>query len=245
MSPPSTTVVDDLGAVGRLDAQLDEAVGQQQPIARAGRSAARPANVVERRPGPPTKSPVAIVSRSPASTRDRPPVVERPVRIFGPPRSWRIADFAAGARGGAARMRANVAACDSCVPCEKFRRKMSVPPAISASSTASESLAGPTVAMIFGLSHGRSSLEYRDGSHRTGRDRRVPREPQPRRRCGACETSPRKGVERKLPLVDAEVGALLRVLATAVGARADPRNRHGRRLLGHLARAARCRPTGC
>ena len=49
----------------------------------------------------------------------------------------------------AARMRAKVAPCDSCVPCEKFRRKMSVPAAISASSIASESLAGPTVAMIF------------------------------------------------------------------------------------------------
>ncbi len=41
---------------------------------------------------------------------------------------------------------------------------------------------------------------------------------------------------RGLPLVDAEVGALLRVLATTVNAHAHPGNRHGDRLLGHLAR---------
>jgi len=35
------------------------------------------------------------------------------------------------------------------VPCEKFRRKMSVPAAIKASIIASESLAGPRVEMIF------------------------------------------------------------------------------------------------
>ena len=48
--------------------------------------------------------------------------------------------------------------------------------------------------------------------------------------------------EPKLPLIDAEVGALLRVLA---GGRrpTDPRDRHGGRLLGHLAggRASRRR----
>src|SRR2546425_13074936 len=45
-------------------------------------------------------------------------------------------------------MRPKVAACESCVPCEKFKRTMSVPAAMRASSTPSESLAGPTVAMI-------------------------------------------------------------------------------------------------
>ena len=36
-----------------------------------------------------------------------------------------------------------------CVPCEKFSRTMSAPAAISASSVAGASEAGPSVAMIF------------------------------------------------------------------------------------------------
>jgi hypothetical protein len=52
------------------------------------------------------------------------------------------------ARSAARRMRSNVVRCESCVPCEKFRRKISVPAAMRASSMASLSLAGPTVAMI-------------------------------------------------------------------------------------------------
>ena len=53
----------------------------------------------------------------------------------------------------------------------------------------------------------------------------------------------REGRDQGLPIVDAEVGALLRVLALRPSVRAHPRNRHGHRLLGHLAgrRAARRR----
>ena len=46
----------------------------------------------------------------------------------------------------------------------------------------------------------------------------------------------RKNIERGLPLVDAEVGALLRVLATSHWRDPHPRDRDGGRLLGHLAR---------
>ena len=53
------------------------------------------------------------------------------------------------ARAAAPRMRWNVAAWLSWVPCEKFSRKMSTPAAMSASSARSLSQAGPTVAMIF------------------------------------------------------------------------------------------------
>ena len=48
-----------------------------------------------------------------------------------------------------------------------------------------------------------------------------------------CSDSIARGNEtRGLPLVDAEVGALLRVLATAIGARPHPGDRHRDRLLG-------------
>ena len=48
-----------------------------------------------------------------------------------------------------------------------------------------------------------------------------------------------RAMEQDLPLVDAEVGALLQVLASAVGQSASPRNRHVHRLLpaSWLARA--------
>ena len=54
----------------------------------------------------------------------------------------------------------------------------------------------------------------------------------------------RDGKEQKLPLIDAEVGALLRVLATTIGGDAHPRDRHRDRLLGNLARG-RAASTGC
>ena len=62
----------------------------------------------------------------------------------------------AGRARAAARTRANVAACDSCVPCEKFSRKMSVPAAISASSI---------VVGIAGRTDGRDDLRV---AHRIG-----------------------------------------------------------------------------
>ena len=55
----------------------------------------------------------------------------------------------------------------------------------------------------------------------------------------------RDGTEQELPLVDAEVGALLQVLATGGRRQADPRDRHGDRLLGHLAGRARCHRAAC
>jgi hypothetical protein len=100
------------------------------------------------RPAPsPTKVPVAIRSSSPCRSSATPPSSD-PVLILGPDKSCRIAT-SRPARAAAARTRATVAPCVSWVPCEKFRRMMSVPAAMSVSSTASESLAGPTVAMIF------------------------------------------------------------------------------------------------
>ena len=100
------------------------------------------------RPGRPTKSPVAMASALPAVTTSGLRPSSGPVRIFGPPRSCSTATTRL-ARCAAARIRSNVAAWLSCVPCEKFSRKMSVPAAMSASIIASLSLAGPTVAMIF------------------------------------------------------------------------------------------------
>ena len=80
----------DPSAVGAVDAQLDAAVGEQQPIAGA-HARASAANVVEICPGRPGKSPVSITRRSPGFTRIGRPPSSVPVRIFGPPRSWRIA----------------------------------------------------------------------------------------------------------------------------------------------------------
>ena len=125
------------------------AVGEQQAI--AGPHAARQAG--ERRrdaPGPPGKSPVAIAQRR------RPASAESAVRLRAAGADLRAAeilkdrDLAPGAlrppRGRARTSRA----CDSCVPCEKLSRKMSVPAAISASSIGvGVADAGPTVAMIF------------------------------------------------------------------------------------------------
>src|SRR5579872_607331 len=86
--------------------------------------------------------------RSPVLTAMGRPSRVAPVRIFGPPRSCRIAT-SRRARAAASRTRLNVADWDACVPCEKLRRKTSTPAAISPSSSGSVSLAGPTVAMIF------------------------------------------------------------------------------------------------
>src|SRR6267154_179348 len=118
------------------------------------------------------------------------------------------------ARAAAARMRPYVADCVSAVPCEKFSRKMSVPAAISMSSTRSSSLAGPTVAMIFvrrmynpfimGQIVPDAVERYLASLNRAGDS--------------VLQDIAHAGRKRDLPLVDAEVGALLRVLATAVRA---------------------------
>src|SRR2546423_8440249 len=118
------------------------------------------------------------------------------------------------ARAAAARMRLYVADCVSAVPCEKFRRKMSVPAAISMSSTRSVSLAGPTVAMIFvrrmynpfimgqivadAVEQYLASLNHQSDAVLTD--------------------IARSGEREKLPLVDAEVAALLRALTLATRA---------------------------
>jgi len=103
--------------------------------------------VVETRPGRPTSSPIAMTSGSPFFRGMALPPSSRPVRIFGPPRSCRIATSLL-ARRAAARTRANVAACDSCVPWEKLRRKTSTPASMSRPSTSGARDAGPIVATI-------------------------------------------------------------------------------------------------
>src|SRR6185369_5480012 len=118
------------------------------------------------------------------------------------------------ARTAASRMRRNVRDCVSAVPWEKFSRKMSVPAAINASSTRSSSLAGPTVAMIFvrrmynpdimGQIVPDAVERYLASLNRAGDS--------------VLEDIARAGQSRNLPLVDPEVGALLRVLTTAVRA---------------------------
>ena len=204
-------------AVGRFDAQLDGAVGQQQPVA-GWTLRARPAKVVEIRPGPPTKSPVAIVSGSPARRWIGRPPSSLPVRIFGPPRSCRIAT-SCPARCAALRTRAKVAACDSWVPCEIQPDDVG---------------AGGDDRVEHRVRIGRRA----DG----GDDFRVPHvesfslwarlfptpssaiwRPQSRRDPVLVDIA-RAGAAQDLPLVDAEVGALLRVLATAVGARGSWRS---------------------
>jgi predicted O-methyltransferase YrrM len=112
------------------------------------------------------------------------------------------------------RTRPAVARCDSWVPWEKFRRTISAPAARSASSTASPLDAGPIVAMIF-VCRNRMSImgqivpdlveRYLAGLNRAGD--------------AVLDAIAREGERDGLPIVDAEVGALLRVLA--LGARAS------------------------
>src|SRR5689334_12475260 len=70
-----------------------------------------------------------------------------PMRMRGPCKSPRMATglFASAA---SRRMSWMVAACSSCVPCEKFTRATSMPLSISARNTSSERDAGPIVATI-------------------------------------------------------------------------------------------------
>ena len=143
-------VLADLAAVD--DRRLNLAAGRSsRRAARRGRRraaagrrcatlCASPSNVVDSRPGPPTPSPVAIddavagleLNRAAAGEPRRCGSSDRRDPGGSRPRSRR----AWTPRGCARTSRA----CDSCVPCEKFRRKMSVPAAMSASSVASESL---------------------------------------------------------------------------------------------------------
>ena len=122
----------------RLDLR---AVGRDRPAARRGRRraaarrpAARCAPAARRswRPGParPTSSPVAIISGSPGCSGIGRPPASRPVRIFGPAQVLQDRDVRARPRAAASRTRVKLAACVSCVPCEKFRRKTSTPAAI-------------------------------------------------------------------------------------------------------------------
>jgi predicted O-methyltransferase YrrM len=96
---------------------------------------------------------------------------------------------------------------------------MSVPAAISASSIASESLAGPTVAMIFVRRIGKPVATRIAGMGAIVPDA-VERYLAGLNRASdaVLDDITRQNVERGLPLVDAEVGALLRVMATAIGA---------------------------
>ena len=82
--------------------------------------------------------------------------------------------------------------------------------------------------------HVESDLNY--GADRSGTPSNAisPRSTGRATRCS--RTSPARATSTDLPLVDAEVGALLRVLATAARRDAHPRDRHRDRLLRHLAR---------
>ena len=81
------TALDDGGlnplAVRAVDAELDQTIGKQQPIARLDAGGEPFEGRVEMRPGPPMPSPVSIVSRSPALTVIGRPPSSFPVRIFG------------------------------------------------------------------------------------------------------------------------------------------------------------------
>jgi hypothetical protein len=137
----------DLAPVALLDAQLDDAVREQQPI--AGPDVVRgPTNVVEMRPAVPGKLPVTISSASPGLTVNARPPSSSPVRILGPLRSCSSATLRPAA-AASARMRATTCPCASCEPCEKLRRKTSTPAPMRSRSAASLLVAGPTVAMIF------------------------------------------------------------------------------------------------
>src|SRR2546426_12515155 len=111
-------------------------------------------------------------------------------------------------------MRANVADCDSGGPCEKLRRKMSTPAEMRSSSNRSLSLAGPTVAMIF----------VRRMYNPLIMEQIVPDAVEQYLASLNRQSDPvlvdvaRAGERDDLPLVDAEVGALLRVLVLAARA---------------------------
>ena len=131
ISPPSTTVVSISSPSVASTRSSTQAVGEQQPVAGPHAAAPGPSN------GRRHAARVRRRSRrwrcadvSPASSVQRP--CRRRARRCGSsgrrdPGGSRPRSRRAGRR---ARMRANVAACDSCVPCEKFSRKMSVPAAI-------------------------------------------------------------------------------------------------------------------
>ena len=146
MSPPSITVVRISAPSVDSTLQFDQAVRDQQPAARA--HALRQARKRRREPARPAGE-VAGGDGDPVAGLDmnRPMVDERAGANLRAAEILEDRDLTP-ARAAAARMRWNVAACDVCVPWAKLRRKMSAPPAMSASSIASESLAGPTVAMI-------------------------------------------------------------------------------------------------
>ena len=236
-APPSTTVVWISVPSVRVDPQLD----QRRRRAAAGRPArtprASPANVVDTRPGSPTKSPVAMRSVSPGVSCERPAAFEPAGADLRTAEILQDRDLASGARSPPRGRARTSPPCDSCVPCEKFRRTMSVPAAISASSI---------VVGIAGGADGGDDLRVAHGLESTSRlwarsfptPSSVPRAAESHARRSRSSTTIARDGRRSssLPLVDAEVGALLRVLATADRRDAHPRDRHRDRLLGHLAR---------
>src|SRR6187401_3160955 len=128
------------------------------------------------------------------------PPASRPVRILGPDRSWRTATMRS-AREAASRMRAKVARCESCVPCEKFSRKTSTPALISVcrmrgSSLQSDSTMRQVVAPP--VAHYLAELH------------------QPVDRL--LDQVREEGLAAGLPLADVETARLLRALVIATGA---------------------------
>ena len=117
-------------------------------------------------------------------------------------------------------MRAKVARWDSCVPCEKFRRKTSTPARISASSVSGVSQEGPTVATIRVCRMRGSSLQ----SDSTMRQVIAPpvahylaelhRPVDP-----LLDQVREEGLAAGLPLADVETARLLRALVIATGAK--------------------------
>ena len=118
-----------------------------------------------------------------------------------------------------------VARCDVCVPCEKFRRKMSTPAVSSASSISGVLVAGPTVATILVWRMGGASLQSVSAMRQTIAQpvldylerHHPPLEP-------VLESIRAEGLAAGLPLVDAATARLLRALVISLGAGASSRS---------------------
>ena len=111
-------------------------------------SRARPGKSVEISSAVPATLRGVIVSNAPDFSSTCFPSFRRPVRIFGPCKSWRIQIVRP--RSSAARRSLRIrAACSAWVPWEKFRRATSMPRRIRSRIISSESLAGPIVQTIF------------------------------------------------------------------------------------------------
>ena len=98
-------------------------------------------------------SSVVMTIRRPRTSSTGPPPFRRPVRIFGPERSWSTA-MGRPAVAEISRTRWRTSRCWPCSPWEKFSRTTSMPAWTSRSRTARSREAGPMVATILVLRMG-------------------------------------------------------------------------------------------